>query len=130
MLLNILRHPLVAGASILFIGAVLYTVWNNYKDRKIIQIAKKICNKMNDQFSLADALKEIEKESDFVFYTQVKSLTEIDLHITVTGIHKDTSYDIYIEKDEYPSADKKENEWILKKLTTTVHKEQYDKITT
>lgn len=130
MLLQILKHPLVASASILFVGVILYTIWNNYKDRKIIQIAKKIRDKMNNQLLLVDALKEIEEESNFVFYAQVKSLTDNALHLNVTGIYKDTSHDIYFEKDEYPSADKNENEWILKKLTTTLHKEHYDKITT
>ena len=130
MLLHILKNPLVAGASILFVAAVLYTIWNNYKDRKIIQIAKKICNKMNDQLPLADALKEIEEESPFIFYYEIKSLKKDCFHLNITSIYKDTSHDIYIEKDEYPSSDKNENEWILKKLTTTVHKERYDKITT
>lgn len=130
MLEKIMTHKVAVSVLIFVVFFILYIIWNNYKKRKVVRIIEKLCSKMNVGMTVDIAMEQIQKESMFVFYHTINSLTEDTLHLHIIGIHAGTSYDIYIEKDEYPSGNRKENEWILKKLTTTIHKEHYDKITT
>ncbi len=130
MLAKTLHEPVTVGIILLFFGLLFYRISVKIRSFKINRVAKKICDKLNEGLLIEPAIAQVIKTSTAYFCCDIKTETADVVHIHIEGLVEDTSHDIYFEKDEYPFADKNKNEWFFKKLTTTLHKEHYDKITT